>query len=504
MCLPNPVFSVLSLVLCFVSSAIVLVLSGSEFLGLTIVVVYVGAIAVLFLFVVMMLDLHQFSGSTNFFRNFSLPFFGGVYLFFSSLGTMFFLYPFYPFVAVLENWFDYTAIAGSHDDIVSLSVFLFNHFYFSFLLAGFLLFVALLGSIVITLRRRRFLLRQRVTNQIKRPAALRFYSRSSANLRAPEIKATGVGGDSTARYGSSFYALVGFQSVATPIREGIVDLHNYIFIYLTFIFFFVFAIFYSIVDTFLFSSLFPSTHDELLVRKASVFSGPYLTHFPTLEIVWTVLPGFVLLAIALPSFTLLYAMDEVIDPSLTLKALGHQWYWSYEYSDLPFGSVSYDSYMLDESALPLGGLRLLEVDNSVVLPSLTHIRVLVTSEDVLHSWRVPSLGVKVDAVPGRLNQLSVYARREGVFYGQCSELCGVNHGFMPISVRIVSLKEFLTWRSSILHSIQRKKEIFQCLITFLLFCHWYFFLFLFSVLFCFQVTTLGILFVLKCYFFRLG
>jgi cytochrome c oxidase subunit 2 len=245
-------------------------------------------------------------------------------------------------------------------------------------------------------------------------------------------------------------SLIGFQPRATPIREGIVDLHNYIFTYLVFIFFFVFSLFYSIVSDFLFSLRQPTTPIDLVLRKLSVFEGPYLTHFPRLEVIWTVLPAFVLLAIALPSFTLLYAMDEVIDPSLTLKALGHQWYWSYNYTS-PFSKSgilsthSFDSYPLSEDSLPRGGLRLLDVDKPTVLPSLTHVRVLVTSDDVLHSWRVPALGVKVDAVPGRLNQLALYARREGVFYGQCSELCGVNHGFMPIAVRVVSLKEYISW-----------------------------------------------------------
>jgi cytochrome c oxidase subunit 2 len=155
--------------------------------------------------------------------------------------------------------------------------------------------------------------------------------------------------------------------------------------------------------------------------------------------------------IAVPSFALLYSMDEIVDPSITLKAIGHQWYWTYElsdYSENDENSIVFDSYMVPEDDLTLGQLRLLEVDNRVVLPIQTHVRVLVTAADVLHSWAVPSLGVKCDAVPGRLNQTSIFLQRPGVFYGQCSEICGVNHGFMPIVVEGVSLDEYITWLSN--------------------------------------------------------
>lgn len=149
-------------------------------------------------------------------------------------------------------------------------------------------------------------------------------------------------------------------------------------------------------------------------------------------------------------------MDELTDPSITIKAIGHQWYWTYEYSDYSSSddqSIVYDSYMIPEDDLDLGQLRLLEVDNRVVLPINTHIRVIITSADVLHSWAIPSLGVKCDAVPGRLNQISVFLKREGVFYGQCSELCGANHGFMPIVVEGVSLENYIDWVSNKLKEI---------------------------------------------------
>jgi len=155
--------------------------------------------------------------------------------------------------------------------------------------------------------------------------------------------------------------------------------------------------------------------------------------------------------IAIPSFALLYSMDEIVDPAITIKAIGHQWYWTYEYSDYSKQdneSIVYDSYMIAEDDLEPGQLRLLEVDNRVVLPVNTHIRVIITGADVLHSWAVPSLGVKTDAVPGRLNQANIFLQREGVFYGQCSELCGTNHGFMPIVVEGVSLDDYITWVSN--------------------------------------------------------
>ena len=138
--------------------------------------------------------------------------------------------------------------------------------------------------------------------------------------------------------------------------------------------------------------------------------------------------------------------------------MGHQWYWSYEYSDYTTveggESLNFDSYMIPDDDLTLGSFRLLEVDNRIVLPVNTHIRVLVTAADVLHSWAIPSLGVKVDACPGRLNQVSLFMKREGVFYGQCSEICGVNHGFMPIVVQGVSLEQYIEWIQNKIEGIQ--------------------------------------------------
>jgi cytochrome c oxidase subunit 2 len=235
----------------------------------------------------------------------------------------------------------------------------------------------------------------------------------------------------------------GFQDPASPIAEGLNDLHNYIFLFLILVCTFVSWMLYIIISEFnvhKYHSLNNMHYDYVKAR--------HLTHGVFLEIIWTLIPTFILLVIAIPSFALLYAMDEVIDPELTVKVIGHQWYWSYEFSDFNEGlndDINFDSYMIPEDELAFGALRLLETDTSLVLPVNTHIRVIITAGDVLHSWAIPSLGVKMDAVPGRLNQSSLFIKRDGVFFGQCSELCGVNHGFMPIIVNAVNIDMFLSW-----------------------------------------------------------
>lgn len=171
----------------------------------------------------------------------------------------------------------------------------------------------------------------------------------------------------------------------------------------------------------------------------------YLVDGTLLEIIWTIIPAIILILIALPSLKLLYLMDEVMDPALTIKAIGHQWYWSYEYSDYQTESLEFDSYMVPTSDLNKGDFRLLEVDNRLVVPINTHVRVLVTGADVLHSFAVPALAVKMDAVPGRLNQTGFFIKRPGIFYGQCSEICGANHSFMPIVIEAVSLDKYINW-----------------------------------------------------------
>nr|UFZ13231.1 cytochrome c oxidase subunit II [Orohermes crepusculus] len=180
--------------------------------------------------------------------------------------------------------------------------------------------------------------------------------------------------------------------------------------------------------------------NSLLFNK---FTNRMLLEGQTIEIIWTVLPAMTLIFIALPSLRLLYLLDEISNPALTLKSMGHQWYWSYEYSDFP--SLEFDSYMTPINEMINNSFRLLDVDNRIVLPILSQIRLLVTAADVLHSWTIPSLGVKIDATPGRLNQTSFFINRPGLYYGQCSEICGANHSFMPIVIESIPTNFFISW-----------------------------------------------------------
>nr|QLY89930.1 cytochrome c oxidase subunit II [Clusiodes albimanus] len=175
------------------------------------------------------------------------------------------------------------------------------------------------------------------------------------------------------------------------------------------------------------------------------YTNRYLLHGQTIEIIWTILPAIILLFIAFPSLRLLYLLDEINEPSLTLKSIGHQWYWSYEYSD--FKNLEFDSYMIPTNEISQNGFRLLDVDNRVVLPMNSQIRILITSADVIHSWTIPALGVKVDGTPGRLNQTNFLMNRPGLFYGQCSEICGANHSFMPIVIESIPTNNFIKWVS---------------------------------------------------------
>jgi cytochrome c oxidase subunit 2 len=227
---------------------------------------------------------------------------------------------------------------------------------------------------------------------------------------------------------------LGYQDGASPAFDGIVELHDHIMFYLIVI---LLGVGWMLIST---MRQYSSSHTHLVHK--------YHNHGTTIELVWTITPAIVLLAIALPSFKLLYLMDEVIDPVMSVKVVGRQWYWSYEYSDHVSDSgnaIEYDSFMIPEQDIEEGQLRLLEVDNRVVVPVDTHVRFIVTGGDVIHSFAVPSLGVKMDCIPGRLNQLSLTINREGTYYGQCSELCGVYHGFMPIVIEAVSLSQYVAW-----------------------------------------------------------
>nr|UKE80190.1 cytochrome c oxidase subunit II [Tegrodera latecincta] len=178
------------------------------------------------------------------------------------------------------------------------------------------------------------------------------------------------------------------------------------------------------------------------------FIHRYLLEGQLIELIWTILPAITLIFIALPSLRLIYILDETNNPLLTIKTIGHQWYWSYEYSD--FNNIEFDSYMIPINEMNKWNFRLLDVDNRMVVPFKTQIRMLVTAADVIHSWTIPSLGVKIDATPGRLNQTNFLPNRSGLFYGQCSEICGANHSFMPIVMESISPNFFVKWISKMI------------------------------------------------------
>nr|YP_009262175.1 cytochrome c oxidase subunit II [Notoraja tobitukai]ANI86709.1 cytochrome c oxidase subunit II [Notoraja tobitukai] len=221
---------------------------------------------------------------------------------------------------------------------------------------------------------------------------------------------------------------LGFQDAASPVMEELLHFHDH-----------------TLMIIFLISALILYIIIAMVTTK---LTNKYILDSQEIEIVWTILPAIILIMIALPSLRILYLMDEINDPHITIKALGHQWYWSYEYTD--YENLEFDSYMIQTEDLNPGQFRLLETDHRMVVPMESPIRVLVTAEDVLHAWTVPALGVKMDAVPGRLNQTAFIISRPGVYYGQCSEICGANHSFMPIVVEAVPLEHFENWSSLML------------------------------------------------------
>ena len=225
-----------------------------------------------------------------------------------------------------------------------------------------------------------------------------------------------------------------FQDSATPQMEALIELHDNIMYFLIIILFSVGWVLFSIIKNY--------------NSNNSPISHKYLNHGTIIELIWTISPAIILIFIALPSFMLLYLMDDFGNTAISIIAEGHQWYWSYQYSDLfnlDDDIIEFDSYIVPESDLEEGRLRMLEVDNRIIIPELTHIRFIMTSGDVIHAFACNSLGIKGDAYPGRLNQASVFVNREGVFYGQCSEICGILHSSMPIVIESVSLEKFLTW-----------------------------------------------------------
>nr|AIY59853.1 cytochrome oxidase subunit II [Simulium weji] len=219
---------------------------------------------------------------------------------------------------------------------------------------------------------------------------------------------------------------LGLQDMASPLMEELNFFHDH-------------SLMILINITILFGYL-------MLMLFFNKFTNRFLLHGQTIEIIWTILPAIVLMFIALPSLRILYLLDEINNPAITLKTIGHQWYWSYEYSD--FMNLEFDSYMIPTNELENNGFRLLDVDNRIVLPMNTQIRILVTAADVLHSWTIPALGVKVDGTPGRLNQTNFLMNRTGLFFGQCSEICGANHSFMPIVLESSPTNFFIKWITS--------------------------------------------------------
>jgi cytochrome c oxidase subunit 2 len=219
-----------------------------------------------------------------------------------------------------------------------------------------------------------------------------------------------------------------FQGAASPVMERITDFHNMLLWIITVISLFVLALMLYVFIRF----------------NAKTNPTPSkTTHNSLLEVLWTVIPILILVGIAVPSFKLLYYSDRAPDAEMTIKAVGHQWYWSYEYPD--HGDFTFDAIMLEDGELAEGQPRLLATDTTVVVPVNTKVRLLVTADDVIHSWAIPSFGVKLDGVPGRVNETWFEVNKEGMYYGQCSELCGTRHGFMPIQVKAVSKDEFAKW-----------------------------------------------------------
>ena len=225
-----------------------------------------------------------------------------------------------------------------------------------------------------------------------------------------------------------------FQDSGTPQMEGLAELHDNIMFYLVIILFGVGWLLVSIINKY--------------GDTGSSVPQKFVSHGTSVEVIWTITPAIILILIAFPSFKLLYLMDEVTDPAMAVLAEGHQWYWSYQYADFMNDDgefIEFDSYLVPESDLQDGALRMLEVDNRLIIPELTHVRFVVGGADVIHSFACPSLGLKCDAYPGRLNQASVMINRQGTFYGQCSEICGILHSSMPIVVESVSIEKFIGW-----------------------------------------------------------
>jgi len=213
-----------------------------------------------------------------------------------------------------------------------------------------------------------------------------------------------------------------FINSNSPLIEQIIFFHDHSIIIITLIIIFIFYLIINILYNKLINRFLLENHD--------------------IELIWTIAPSLILLFIAFPSLQLLYIIEEIINPSIRLKITGHQWYWSYSYSNF---NINFDSFIIPQENILKNNFRLLDTDSRVIIPYNIYLRILITSNDVIHAWTIPSLGLKIDAVPGRLNQLLIIINRPGIFYGQCSEICGTNHRFIPISIEIIPIKNFIQW-----------------------------------------------------------
>nr|YP_010757415.1 cytochrome c oxidase subunit II [Aconurella sibirica]WEU77758.1 cytochrome c oxidase subunit II [Aconurella sibirica] len=217
--------------------------------------------------------------------------------------------------------------------------------------------------------------------------------------------------------------MLSFQDAVSPIMEHLIMFHDHTMMIIIMI---TMTVFYMLISL-----------------NFNKLTNRFLLEGQLIELIWTIMPAILLVIIALPSLKILYLLEEINKPIITMKAIGHQWYWSYEYSD--FKKIEFDSYMKKPEYNEDFEYRLLEVDNRIMLPYNTKSRILVTSFDVIHSWTIPTLGIKIDGTPGRINQGSIVLMRPGLFYGQCSEICGANHSFMPIVMQSVSMNSFINW-----------------------------------------------------------
>nr|YP_009480357.1 cytochrome c oxidase subunit II [Gasteruption parvicollarium]ALJ93740.1 cytochrome c oxidase subunit II [Gasteruption parvicollarium] len=220
------------------------------------------------------------------------------------------------------------------------------------------------------------------------------------------------------------WSMFSTQDASSPIMEQLIFFHDY--------------------SMMIIISITISISYLMIMLMKNKFYNRFMLESQMIEIIWTITPMMILIFMAIPSLMILYMTDEIKNPLLSIKSIGHQWYWSYEYSD--FKNIEFDSFMIKEHTL--NNFRLLDTDNHMIIPMNLNIRLIVNSSDVIHSWTVPSLGIKIDATPGRINQILLMSNRPGLFYGQCSEICGTNHSFMPIVVESTSLKLFNKWLMS--------------------------------------------------------